>query len=137
METVFQNLLKNSEIERKRNFLLYSTSVRIKCNKAGNKFVTNSLSLKKIEMKNITIPIEIPSDLLIVLNESEQEIKSHFQATIALTLFKDGKLTIGKATQLSGLSRFEFEKLLAKNKIPVSGTTIKQIFDDAEKLQNL
>lgn len=88
-------------------------------------------------MKNITIPIEIPSDLLIVLNESEQEIKSHFQATIALTLFKDGKLTIGKATQLSGLTRFEFEKLLAKNKIPVSGTTIKQIFNDAEKLQNL
>ena len=88
-------------------------------------------------MKNITIPIEIPSDLLIMLNESEQEIKSHFQATIAMTLFKDGKLTIGKATQLSGLSRFEFEKLLTKNKIPVSETTLKQTFDDAEKLQNL
>jgi len=101
------------------------------------KIVTNSLSLKKKEMKNITIPIEIPSDLLIVLNESEQEIKSHFQATIAMILFKDGKLTIGKATQLSGLSRFEFEKLLTKNNIPLSETTLKQIFDDAEKLQKL
>ncbi len=88
-------------------------------------------------MKNITIPIEIPSDLLIVLNESEQEIKSHFQATIAMTLFKDGKLTIGKATQLSGLSRFEFEKLLAKNKIPVAEITIDQILGDVEKFQNL
>jgi predicted HTH domain antitoxin len=68
---------------------------------------------------------------------NQNKIKSHFQATIAMTLFKDDKLTIGKATQLSGLSRFEFEKLLAKNKIPLSDTTIKQIFDDAEKLQNL
>lgn len=88
-------------------------------------------------MKNITIQIEIPSDLLIVLNESELEIKSHFQASIAMMLFKDGKLTIGKATQLSGLTRFEFEKLLAKNKVPVSEPTINQVLGDVEKLQNL
>lgn len=88
-------------------------------------------------MKNITIPIEIPSDLMIVLNESEQEIQSHFQASIAMMLFKEGKLTIGKATQLSGLTRFEFEKLLAKNKIPVSEPTINQVLGDVEKIQNV
>jgi len=88
-------------------------------------------------MKHITIPIEIPSDLMIVLNESEQEIKSHFQASIAMMLFKEGKLTIGKATQLSGLSRFEFEKLLAKNKVSISELKVDQIFDDVEKMQEL
>jgi len=86
-------------------------------------------------MKNITIPIEIPSDLMIVLNESEQEIQSHFQASIAMMLFKEGKLTLGKAIQLSGLTRFEFEKLLAKNKIPVSELNVDQIFSDVEKMQ--
>lgn len=88
-------------------------------------------------MKNITISIEIPSDLMIVLNESEQEIKSHFQASIAMMLFKEGKLTLGKAIQLSGLTRFEFEKLLAKNKIPISELKVDQIFDDFEKIQEL
>jgi predicted HTH domain antitoxin len=52
-------------------------------------------------------------------------------------LFKEGKLTIGKATQLSGLSRFEFEKLLAKNKISISELKIDQIFSDVEKMQEL
>ncbi len=65
-------------------------------------------------MKNITIPVNIPSDIMIALNESEQELKSHFQIAIAMMLFQDGKLTIGKAIQLSGLTRFEFEKSLAK-----------------------
>jgi predicted HTH domain antitoxin len=88
-------------------------------------------------MKNITISIEIPSDLMIVLNESEQEIKSHLQASIAMMLFKEGKLTLGKAIQLSGLTRFEFEKLLAKNKIPISELKVEQIFDDFEKIQEL
>jgi predicted HTH domain antitoxin len=92
---------------------------------------------KKQDMRNITIPVEIPSDLLIVLNESVQELKSHFQTVIALMLFKEGKLTIGKAVQLSGLTRFEFEKELAKNKIPVSVLDKDQIISDIEKLSDL
>ncbi len=88
-------------------------------------------------MKNITIPIDIPSDLLITLNESEQELKTHFQSAIALMLFHEGKLTFGKAVQLSGLTRFEFEKILAKNKIPVSRLDTDQIMGDVEKLRGL
>ena len=88
-------------------------------------------------MKNITIPIDIPSDMLIALNETEQELKSHFQVAIALMLFQEGKLTLGKAIQLSGLTRFEFEKSLAKNNISVSDLNIKQIMSDADKLGNL
>jgi len=84
-------------------------------------------------MKNITIPVDIPSDLLVALNESEQELKSHFQTATAMMLFHEGKLTIGKAIQLSGFSRFEFEKALAKNKISVSKLNADQIMADAEK----
>lgn len=85
-------------------------------------------------MKNITIPVDIPSDMLVALNESEQELKSYFQTATAMMLFQEGKLTIGKAIQLSGLTRFEFEKALAKSKIPVSILDTDQIMSDAEKL---
>ena len=85
-------------------------------------------------MKKITIPVDIPSDMLITLNESEQELKSHFQVAIAMMLFQEGKLTLGKAIQLSGLSRFEFEKSLDKNKIPVSELNVGQIMSDVDKL---
>ena len=88
-------------------------------------------------MKNITIPVDIPSDILIALNETEQELKHHFQLAIAVMLFHEGKLTLGKAIQLSGLSRFEFEKSLAKNKIPVSDLNIEQIMSDVDKLGNI
>ncbi len=87
-------------------------------------------------MRTISIPVDIPSDLLIALNESEQELKSHFQASIALMLFHEGKLTFGKAVQLSGLTRYEFEKALAKSKIPVSRLDEDQIISDARKLHD-
>lgn len=88
-------------------------------------------------MKNLTIPVNVPSDLLIALNESEQELKSHFQLAISMMLFQEGKLTLGKAIQLSGLSRFEFEKSLAKNKIPISLLDHEQINSDINKLKDL
>lgn len=88
-------------------------------------------------MKNVTIPVNIPSDVLIALNETEQELKNHFQVAIAMMLFQEGKLSLGKAIQLSGLTRFEFEKSLAKNKIPVSDLNIEQIMSDVNKLKDL
>ena len=92
---------------------------------------------KNENMKNITIPVVVPSDMLIALNETEQELKSHFQVSIAMMLFQEGKLTLGKSIQLSGLTRFEFEKSLAKNKIPVSNLSLEQIISDVEKLENI
>lgn len=63
-------------------------------------------------MKNISIPVNISPEIMLSLNENEQELKNYFQVSIAIVLFQEGKLTIGKAIQLSGLSRYEFEKNL-------------------------
>ena len=51
-----------------------------------------------------------------------------------MMLFLERKLTIGKAIQLSGLARFEFEKALTKNKIPVSVLDVEQIIADVDKI---
>lgn len=85
-------------------------------------------------MDAITIPVSIPSDILVALNETEQELKDYFQARIAMLLFQERKLTLGKAIQLSNLSRYEFEQLLTQNNIPISNTTVEEVFDDLAKL---
>ena len=88
-------------------------------------------------MENIIIPIKIPTSLLITLNETEQELQEHFQLAIAITLFKEQKLTIGKAIQLSGLTRFEFERKLAKYEISISNQNFDQIMQDVEKIKEV
>jgi predicted HTH domain antitoxin len=87
-------------------------------------------------MKNICIPVEISPDIMTALNSTEQELKDQFQIGIAMMLFKEGKLTFGKAVQLSGLTRYEFEKHLAKNNIPISDQSIDQVFSDLEKIND-
>lgn len=53
---------------------------------------------------------------------------------LAIQLYKLKKLTIGKAAQLAGLNRFEFEQELSKNEIPVSNLTESDVLKDIEKL---
>ncbi len=88
-------------------------------------------------MQNILIPLNISSDIMLALNETEQEMQNYCQIGIAIMLFQEGKLTIGKAIQMSGLSRYEFEKELAKKHISVSNPNINDVFADVEKLSDL
>ncbi len=82
-----------------------------------------------------TISIEFPDDVLLALNESENELKVRIKVTLAMQLYGLNKLTIGKAAQLAGLSRLEFEKELSKNKIPISNLTEKDILKDIKVLE--
>jgi predicted HTH domain antitoxin len=86
-------------------------------------------------MNTQTISIDFPSDILLALNETEAELKLRIKTSLAMRLYKLQKLTIGKASQLSGLSRFEFETLLSENEIPISNLTIDDIMDDCKKLK--
>lgn len=88
------------------------------------------MQVKKIEL-------EIPSDLSLAVNASEQEIKDHLKLALAFMLYQQEKLTLGKAAQLAGLSRYEFELALSKNKIPISNLSIDDIESDIQKLRDL
>ena len=86
-------------------------------------------------MNTRAITIDVPADILLALNETEIEFKQRIKISLAIRLYKLQKLTIGKAAQLSGMSRFEFETLLSENEIPISNLTINDVLDDIKKIR--
>ena len=82
-----------------------------------------------------TISVDFPNDILLALNESENDFKKRIKVTLAIQLYKLQKLTIGKAAQLSGMSRLEFERELSKNKISISSLYEDDVLSDIEKLK--
>jgi predicted HTH domain antitoxin len=86
-------------------------------------------------MNTQSITIDFPSDLLLALNETESELKQGIKISLAIRLFRLQKLTIGKAAQLCGLSRFQFETVLSENDVPISNLTITDVLKDIEKLK--
>ena len=86
-------------------------------------------------MNTQTITIDFPSDILLALNSTEAELKQSVKTSLAIRLYRLQKLTIGKAAQLSGMSRFEFETVLSENEIPISNITISDVLADIQKLK--
>lgn len=86
-------------------------------------------------MSTQTISLDFPDDILLALNESENDLKKRIKLILAIQLYKLQKLTIGKAAQLSGISRFEFEKELSTNKISISSLTEDDVLNDITKLK--
>ncbi len=82
-----------------------------------------------------TINIDLPSDILLTLNESEVELKKRIKISLAVQLYIQKKVTIGKAAQIAGLSRFQFETLLSENEISISSLEIDDVLGDIEKLK--
>lgn len=85
-------------------------------------------------MTSQAIHIDLPSDILLTLNESETELKKIIKISLAIHLYKEAKLTIGKAAQIAEMSRFEFETLLSEHRIPISNLEEEDVLKDIKKL---
>ena len=81
--------------------------------------------------------MQIPQDIFIALNLDENELVFNLKLNYAIELYRLGKLTIGKASELAGMKRYAFECMLAERKIPISNITIQDVNDDIKKLKRL
>ena len=82
-----------------------------------------------------TIHIELPSDILLPLNESEKELKKRIKVSLAIQLYLQQKVTIGKAAQIAEMSRLAFETMLSEYKISISSLGLEDVLQDIEKLK--
>ena len=61
------------------------------------------------------MPVTIPDDVLSAARLTEQQLKQE----LALTLFREERLTLAQASRLAETSQLAFQSLLAERKIPI------------------
>lgn len=85
-------------------------------------------------MTTQSFSIDLPSDILLTLNEDINELKRDIKLSLAIRLYTMQKITIGKAAQIADLTRFEFETILSNNKISISNISHNDVLEDNAKL---
>ena len=62
-------------------------------------------------MRMTRIDIDVPEDILLTLNESKSDFARDVKKTVAVELFRSGRLSMGKAAEFAGMAkgRFFFE----------------------------
>jgi predicted HTH domain antitoxin len=87
-------------------------------------------------MEPLTVRLELPRDLLGALDVAEEELEPRLKTLIALELFREGRISSGKAAELLGRSKAEFIGLLDQHGIAYFTETPGELaaqVDDVER----
>ena len=79
-----------------------------------------------------TVSIEIPDEVMHAARMTPEELKRE----LAIHLFREGKLSFGKARELAGLNVWEFQNLLGSRNIPIH-YGVEEYEDDLRALKEM
>jgi len=77
-----------------------------------------------------TLQVEIPEETLISLKQDAESFSRDLRVLAAVKLFELGKLSSGRAAQLSGVSRVEFLALLGQYHVSPFSLTSEELAQD-------
>lgn len=82
-----------------------------------------------------SIHIDLPADILLTLNESVEELTQRIKVSLAVQLFVQQKVTLGKAAQIADMTRLQLETFLSERNIPISSLELEDVLKDIDKLK--
>jgi predicted HTH domain antitoxin len=85
-------------------------------------------------MEQVSINIDVPADIFAALNETKEGFKKDLTLSAAIWMYKTEKLSLTKAASLAGFHRYDFEKILAENQIPITLLSVPDILNDVSKM---
>ena len=88
-------------------------------------------------MTNLTISLNLPRDLIGALNIPESQLPQHILEILALELFRQQRISAGKAAELVGVSKMSFIELLAQHQIPYFNETPDELVAEVEAVERL
>ena len=80
------------------------------------------------------IKVELPKEFSLLCKIDEEDIPAFIRKLVALELFREGKVSLGKASEIAGLSVWEMMSLLKERRIPLN-YSIKDFEKDLELLE--
>lgn len=82
------------------------------------------------------LSVEIPESITLSIKIPESELKTRLKIELAIRLYQKGILGFGKARELAGLNKWQFQEILAKEKIPLN-YDLEELERDLETLRSL
>lgn len=88
-------------------------------------------------MNQVELKLAIPEFLVNAIDIDKNELEDYIRQTLAVEFYREGKLSLGKAKELAGLSnKWEMIKLLDSRGVPLNYTAADAAAD-LETLDNV
>ena len=73
-------------------------------------------------MSTIKVELELPEELLLTARISKEHASEELKNLVAFELYRRGIISLGKACQFAGISKWEFFEMNKRLQVPISYT---------------
>ena len=88
-------------------------------------------------MSEVKTTINLPASFPFSVKVSESDMPDFIKRMLAIELYREGKLSLGKAAELAGArNKWEMLTILDSNGVPLN-YTIKDVEDDLDTLERI
>lgn len=88
-------------------------------------------------MQTVTVRIEFPKDIFLHWGGSKEKIEKDVKRATALELFREKRLSFGKAADLAGMSLSDFMDLTREHKIPLIDYSLEELEEEIKTSKEL
>ena len=89
-----------------------------------------------MSMNSIHLDVEISEDLLSTFKVSRENAGEELKRLAGVALYQMHKISIGRAAEIAGMNRGEFEDYLGSHGVSISNITPQQLKEDINFLLN-
>lgn len=86
-------------------------------------------------MGKTKLEMDMPSELLFLLRETEESFKEKVKLWTSIKLFEDKKLSLEQAAEFAGYSKTAFIEILGKSKVSIFNYPAEELGEDIENIE--
>jgi len=86
-------------------------------------------------MSEAKLEIELPSELLFLLRETEESFKEKVKVWTSIKLFEDKKLSLDQAAEFAGYSKVAYIEILGKSRVSIFNYPAEELEEDIKSIE--
>jgi len=88
-------------------------------------------------MNTLTLEMEISKDFLYTFDFKQDQVGDELKLLASIELYREHKVSMGKAAEFAGITKYIFMQELASREIPLIEYDIDEVIGEAEVLKNI
>ncbi len=88
-----------------------------------------------MKMSEVKLELELPSELLFLLRETEESFKEKVKVGTSIKLFEDKKLSLEQAADFAGYSKAAYIEILGKSRVSIFNYPAEELEEDIENIE--
>jgi len=82
------------------------------------------------------LSVKVPKDLVRILKVRDDEVPKLVRLYLAIELYREGKVSLGKAAEIAGVTKWEMMDILASKGVPIQ-YDVKDLEKDIKTLEEI